>query len=87
METLGYYTAGFLLCLIGEPQEYKNCLVYRSNFAFPTEQICQAAMVEQSKMLPVMFDMEAYELVNVKCIGWLETENLKKINSFKLSMN
>lgn len=71
MELLGYYTAGFFLCLIGEPQEYKNCLVYRSPNAYPTEEMCQVEMIKQSQLLWYMFDPKAFEIVDVKCIEWL----------------
>jgi hypothetical protein len=71
MELLGYYTAGFLLCLIGEPQEYKNCMVYRSPFAFPTEELCHVSIIEQHEMLWYNFDNESFEIVNVKCVEWL----------------
>lgn len=71
METLGYYTAGFLLCLIGEPQNFENCLVYRSRAAYPTEQICQADMIKQSQMLWFNFDPESFEVVDIKCVEWL----------------
>ena len=71
MDLLGYYTAGFFLCLIGEPQEYKNCIVYRSPNSFPTEEICHASLVKQGEMLWYMFDKESFEVVDIRCIEWL----------------
>ena len=70
----GYFTAGFLLCKIGEVAEYHNCIVYRSPFAFPTEQLCQNSLIEQSKILPKLFDFEnTVYIKDVKCIEWLPT--------------
>ena len=71
MDILGYYTAGFFMCLIGEPHEYKNCLVYRSPNAYPTEQVCHADLIEQSKLLWYMFDPKSFEVVDIKCVEWL----------------
>lgn len=71
MDLLGYYTAGFFLCLIGEPQEYQNCIVYRSPNSFPTEEICHASLVEQGEMLWYMFDQKSFEVVDIRCIEWL----------------
>lgn len=69
----GYFTAGVLLCLIGEPAEYKNCMLYRSTLAYPTETSCYEALQNQLGLMYVMFDMEAYEIREVKCVGWLST--------------
>ena len=72
MELLGYYTAGFLLCLIGEPQEYKNCIVYRSPNSYPTEEVCMKSLFMQRQMLWYNIDPESYEIVDIKCVEWLE---------------
>ena len=67
----GYFTGGFLMCLLGEPYSYSNCMVYRSNFAYPTEQECQDALIEQSVNMRLRFDPDVYEIANAKCIEWL----------------
>jgi len=67
----GYYTAGILLCLIGEPQNYENCLVYRSSVAYPTLKMCQEDIVSKFDIVPRMFDQEAFEVIDVKCVSWL----------------
>ena len=72
MELLGYYTAGFLLCLIGEPQEYKNCIVYRSPNSYPTEETCMKSLFMQRQMLWYNINPESYEIIDIKCIEWLE---------------
>lgn len=72
MELLGYYTAGFLLCLIGEPQEYKNCIVYRSPNSYPTEEVCMKSLFMQRQMLWYNVNPESYEIIDVKCVEWLE---------------
>ena len=71
MELLGYFTAGFFLCAVDQPHQYNTCFVYRSPNSYPTEEYCQAAMVEQSKMLWYLFDPSKYEIVDIKCIEWL----------------
>lgn len=73
MEILGYYTAGFMMCLIGKVQDYNNCILYRSPNAYPTEQICQASLIKQSERIWFMFDQESFEVVDVKCVEWLPT--------------
>ena len=72
MELLGYYTAGFLLCLIGETHEYKNCIAYRSPNSYSTEENCMKALFAQRQMLWYSVDPELYEIIDIKCIEWLE---------------
>lgn len=67
----GYYTAGILLCLIGEPHIYENCLAKRSSIAFPTNEMCVEAIAAQIEMLPSTLDMDKVEIVEIKCIEWV----------------
>jgi hypothetical protein len=71
MELLGYYTAGFLLCLIGEPNTYESCRVYRSPNAYPTEEMCMMDLARQYQFIPYIFDPELFEIIDVKCIEWI----------------
>ena len=72
MELLGYYTAGFFLCLIGEPQEYKNCIVYRSPNSYATEENCMKSLYTQRQMLFYNVDPKLFEIIDIKCVEWLE---------------
>ena len=75
MELLGYYTAGFLLCLTGEPQEYKNCIVYRSSNSYSTEENCMKSLYMQRQMLFYNVDLKLYEIIDIKCVEWLAPGN------------
>ena len=69
---LGYFTAGIMLCLSSEDPSFETCTVYRSPVAFPTEQMCHSAVIDQIEVLPFYFDMEIYQIIDIKCINWLE---------------
>lgn len=71
----GYYTAGILLCLVGEPQTYENCLVYRSSVAYPSLEVCQSDIATKFELLPYMFDMKSFEVKDVKCVAWMTEKN------------
>ena len=86
MDLLGYYTAGFFLCLIGEPQEYQNCIVYRSPNSFPTEEICHSSLVKQGEMLWYMFDQESFEVVDIRCIEWLPPKKVFSVKKMTVAL-
>jgi|DEB0MinimDraft_10_1074344.scaffolds.fasta_scaffold233899_2 hypothetical protein len=69
--TLGYYTAGFLICLIGQTPSYDTCRVYRSPNAYPTEEMCMENLARQYQFLPYTFDPDTTEVIDVKCIEWI----------------
>lgn len=69
--TLGYYTAGFLMCLIGEPMNYDTCRVYRSKNAYPTQQSCMEDLALQAQLVPYVFNPDDYYIADVKCIEWI----------------
>jgi len=68
---MGIYTAGLLICLIGQPQTYDTCVITRAPLAFPTEEQCFKSVAANLKVIPYKFNMELYEIVDIKCTNWL----------------
>lgn len=68
----GYFTAGILLCFTGLEPSYDTCMAYRSPTAYPTEQMCQEAIVNEFNIISDRFNLELYDIISIKCDNWLE---------------
>jgi len=66
------YTAAILVCLIGEERSYATCQVINAQFKYPNEEMCWAAMNAQVRYQGQNLLKVGYELVDAKCINWLE---------------
>ena len=66
------YTAAILVCLVGEERSYATCQVINAHFKYPNEEMCWSAMNQQLKYQGQNLLKVGYELVDAKCIDWLE---------------
>lgn len=75
------YTAAIMVCLIDKPRTYDTCQIINAHFKYTTEEQCWSAINGQVQYQGKNMLKVGYELADAKCISWLESENLKKINS------
>lgn len=66
------YTAAILVCLIDQERSYETCQVINAQFKYPNEEMCWAAMNAQVRYQGQNLLKVGYELVDAKCINWLE---------------
>ena len=66
------YTAAIMVCLADKPQNYENCQVINAYFKYQTEEQCWDAINGQIKYQGKNMLSVGYELVDAKCISWLE---------------
>ena len=66
------FTAGIMMCLLGEPMNYINCSIIQSDLRYPTEERCWDAVNTQMAMLPYQGLSERYEPRYAQCIMWIE---------------
>ena len=66
------YTAAIMVCLIDEPRNYDTCQVINAHFKYKTEQQCWLAINGQVKYQADNMLKVGYELVDARCVGWLE---------------
>jgi len=71
------FTAAIMVCLIDQPRSYATCQVINANFKYPNEEMCWAAMNTQVRYQEQNLLKVGYELVDAKCINWLEEKKQK----------
>lgn len=66
------YTAAIMVCLMDKPRDYDNCQIINAHFKYKTEEQCWLAINGQVKYQGQNMLKVGYELVDAKCIQWLE---------------
>lgn len=66
------YTAAIMVCLVDEPRNYDTCQIINAHFKYQSEQQCWDAINGQVKYQGNNMLQVGYELVDAKCISWLE---------------
>lgn len=66
------YTAAIMVCLADKPRDYANCQIINAHFKYKTEEQCWLAINGQVKYQGQNMLKVGYELVDAKCIQWLE---------------
>ena len=66
------FTAGIMMCLLGEPMNYINCSIIQSDFRYPTEERCCDAINNQMAMLQFQDLSDRYQPRYAQCIMWIE---------------
>lgn len=71
------FTAAIMVCLIDKPRSYDTCQVINAHFKYPNEEMCWGAMNAQLQYQGQNLFKVGYELVDAKCINWLEEKKQK----------
>lgn len=66
------HTAAIMVCLVDEPKNYNTCQIINAHFKYQSEQQCWDAINGQVKYQGNNMLQVGYELVDAKCISWLE---------------
>ena len=69
------YTAAIMICLIDKPRTYDNCQIINAHFKYKTEEQCWLAINGQVQYQGENMLKVGYELVDGKCIKWLEEKS------------
>lgn len=69
------YTAAIMFCLIDQPRSYSTCQISNAHFKYNTEEQCWLAINGQVKYQNQNMLKVGYELVDAKCIKWLEEKS------------
>jgi len=69
------FTAAIMVCLVDEPRNYDNCQIVNAHFKYVSEEQCWAAINGQVKYQGDNLLKIGYELVDAKCVSWLQEKN------------
>lgn len=69
------FTAAIMVCLIDEPKNYENCQIINAHFKYTSEEQCWAAINGQIKYQGQNLLQVGYELVDAKCVNWLQKKS------------
>lgn len=72
------FTAGIMMCLLGEPMNYVNCSVIQSDFRYPTEERCWDAINGQMAILPYQNHLGKFEPRYAQCVMWIQPKDDKQ---------
>jgi hypothetical protein len=75
----GIFEAVVVMCLVGHPATYENCVFERAINIFESKEACETMLYKRAETLHIDYDINKLYIVIFECHNWLYKDTDSKI--------